>query len=84
MIATSAEWDPNNICMSLTSLVGGLVMLLGESTSERASPLHRCACGRLHGRLLHALSDEKKAHQESAPVAGQPAGSLPTSAYLPQ
>merc|ERR1719150_847203 len=29
VIQNSAEWDPNNICMSLTSLVGGLVMLLG-------------------------------------------------------
>ena len=29
IVSNSAEWDPNNICMSLTSLVGGLVMLLG-------------------------------------------------------
>lgn len=29
VVSNSAEWDPNNICMSLTSLVGGLVMLLG-------------------------------------------------------
>jgi len=29
VIQNSAEFDPNNICMSLTSLVGGLVMLLG-------------------------------------------------------
>ena len=29
IVTNSAEWDPNNICMSLTSLVGGLVMLLG-------------------------------------------------------
>jgi len=29
IVSNSAEWDPNNICMSLTSLIGGLVMLLG-------------------------------------------------------
>jgi len=29
VVTNSAEWDPNNICMSLTSLIGGLVMLLG-------------------------------------------------------
>ena len=32
VISNSAEWDPNNICMSLTSLVGGLVMLLGKNS----------------------------------------------------
>ena len=30
IISNSAEWDPNNICMSLSSLVGGLVMLIGK------------------------------------------------------
>ena len=30
IVSNSAEWDPNNICMSLTSLIGGLVMLLGQ------------------------------------------------------
>ena len=29
IVSSAADWDPNNICMSLTSLVGGLVMLLG-------------------------------------------------------
>ena len=33
IVSNSAEWDPNNICMSLTSLIGGLVMLLGQSLS---------------------------------------------------
>ena len=33
IVSNSAEWDPNNICMSLTSLIGGLVMLLGQSIS---------------------------------------------------
>ena len=30
IVSNSAEWDSNNICMSLTSLIGGLVMLLGK------------------------------------------------------
>jgi len=29
IISNTAEWDPNNICMSLSSLVGGLVLLVG-------------------------------------------------------
>ena len=33
IVSNSAEWDPNNICMSLTSLIGGLVMLLGQYLS---------------------------------------------------
>ena len=30
IISNTAEWDPNNICMSLSSLVGGLVLLVGK------------------------------------------------------
>ena len=30
IVSNSAEWDPNNICMSLSSLIGGLVMLIGK------------------------------------------------------
>ena len=33
IISNTAEWDPNNICMSLSSLVGGLVLLVGEFDS---------------------------------------------------
>ena len=32
VLNNSSEWDSDNICMSVTSLVGGLVMLLGTST----------------------------------------------------
>ena len=30
IISNTAEWDPENICMSLSSLVGGLVLLVGK------------------------------------------------------
>ena len=30
IVSSAADWDPNNICMSLSSLVGGLVLLIGE------------------------------------------------------
>ncbi len=29
VVLNSSDWDSDNICMSVTSLVGGLVMLLG-------------------------------------------------------
>jgi hypothetical protein len=48
-VSNEAEWDPNNICMSLTSLVGGLVMLLG-----RSQPLPRAILSRPSGVLVVA------------------------------
>jgi hypothetical protein len=30
VVLNSSDWDSDNICMSVTSLVGGLVMLLGK------------------------------------------------------
>ena len=38
VISSTADWDPNNICMSLSSLVGGLVMLIGKSDYETLFP----------------------------------------------
>ena len=32
IVSNTADWDPNNICMSLSSLVGGLVMLIGKKS----------------------------------------------------
>jgi hypothetical protein len=34
VVLNSSEWDSDNICMSVTSLVGGLVMLLGKDTDS--------------------------------------------------
>ena len=34
IISNTAEWDPENICMSLSSLVGGLVLLVGKTSSD--------------------------------------------------
>ena len=34
VILNSSDWDSDSICMSMTSLVGGLVMLLGKIIGE--------------------------------------------------
>ena len=31
VVLNSAEWDGDSICMSMTSLIGGLTMLIGKS-----------------------------------------------------
>ena len=57
MVSNSAEWDPNNICMSLTSLVGGLVMLLGDiSKLSHALPPSPSFSLPTHAPISHQLS----------------------------
>ena len=70
IISNTAEWDPENICMSLSSLVGGLVLLVGKfetfwrflwSCPKLSSPSGVLVVASLVASLMHCQMRKRRA-----------------------
>ena len=62
IISNTAEWDPNNICMSLSSLVGGLVLLVGKFHTNHISNVHLMCNPQNHLSLSNLWTYDLRIH----------------------